>query len=300
MSDQSTLIIKLGAMGDVLRTTTILRRLPGPVTWVTRPASFPLLENIPQVHEVVPFESAPAALRGRSFALAACLDDEPEACRLLELVRFERRVGAFLQDGGVTYAEAARPWYDMGLVSRFGKERADELKRLNTRSYQEHLFAMFGLEFRGEDYVFGYAPRVADPRRVGIEMRADPRWQWKRWIRYPELIERLQADGFEVFVFEQRADLRDFIADVNSCRLVVTGDTLTMHVALALGKHVVAVFGPTSAPEIHGYGRLTKVVSPIECICCYLRTCDKSPNCMDLVPVERMLDAVRGALREPA
>jgi heptosyltransferase-2 len=295
MSTSATLIIKLGAMGDVLRTTTILRALSGPVTWVTRAASRPLLEGIPQIAEILTLEQAPESLRGRRFGLAACLDDEVEACRLLDSIQYDRHVGAFLQDGRVTYGESARPWYDMGLLSRFGKERADALKRENQRAYQEHLFAMFGLPFRGEDYVFGYAPQVVDARRVGIEMRADARWQWKRWGRYPELIERLQADGMQVRIFEQRDDLRDFIADVNDCGLVVTGDTLTMHIALALKKRVVAVFGPTSAPEIHDYGRLTKIVSPIDCICCYLRTCDKQPNCMDEIPLDRMVAAVRAA-----
>jgi heptosyltransferase-2 len=214
MSTESTLIIKLGAMGDVLRTTTLLRALPGPVTWVTRTASLPLLANIPQIRELLPLESEAAALRGRRFALAACLDDEPEACRLLDLVEADRRVGAYLQDGRVTYGESARSWYDMGLVSRFGKERADELKRENQRSYQELLFEMFGLRFQGEDYVFGYAPRDASRRQVGIEMRADARWRLKRWDGYPELAERLRGAGFGVFFFEQRADLGDFIADV--------------------------------------------------------------------------------------
>lgn len=295
-SSSPTLIIKLGAMGDVLRTTTILRALPGPVTWVTRAASRPLLENVPQIAEILTLEET-ERLRGRRFDLAACLDDEPEACRLLDLVTYERHVGAFLEDGRVGYGESAQPWYDMGLLSRFGKERADELKRLNTRAYQEHLFAMFGREFRGEDYVFGYAPRSAPARRVGVEMRADPRWQLKRWGRYPALLEALRADGLDLCVFEQRPDLRQFIDDVNGCGVVVTGDTLTMHVALALQKHVVAVFGPTSAPEIHGYGRLTKVVSPIECICCYLKTCDKSPNCMDRIDLETLRRAVHDAIR---
>jgi heptosyltransferase-2 len=298
MSTASTLIIKLGAMGDVLRTTTILRVLEGPVTWVTRPASLPLLEKAPGIAELVPLEAAAQRLRGRRYDLVACLDDEPEACRLLDLVHFDRWVGARLQDGAVTYGESARPWYDMGLVSRFGKERADELKRLNTRSFQEHLFGMFGFEFTGQDYAFGYPPRAASGRRIGIEMRADPRWQLKRWGRYPELIEVLRADGLDVFVFEQRADLRDFIADVNGCSVVVTGDTLTMHIALALHKRVIAVFGPTSAPEIHGYGRLTQVVSPIDCICCYLKTCDKSPNCMDRIELERLHEEVRRAVVE--
>ena len=299
MSSESTLIIKLGAMGDVLRTTTILRALPGPVTWVTRTASLPLLENIPQIQELLSFEAAAETLAGRRFGLVACLDDEPEACRLADQVQADRRVGAFLREGRVEYGESARSWYDMGLVSRFGKERADALKRLNTRSYQEHLFEIFGLEFKGEDYVFGYAPHDVDRKRVGIEMRADARWQLKRWGRYPQLVERLRDDGLDVFVFEQREDLRDFIADVNSCGLVVTGDTLTMHLGLALRKRVIAVFGPTSAPEIHAYDRLSTIVSPIECICCYLRTCDKSPNCMDLVPLERLRDEVLRAVGEP-
>jgi heptosyltransferase-2 len=298
MSTPSTLIIKLGAMGDVLRTTTILRRLDAPVTWVTRPASLALLENLPQVGELLALDAAPAALQGRHYRLAACLDDEPEACRLLDLVTWDRHVGAFLQDGAVRYGESARPWYDMGLLSRFGKERADELKRLNTRTYQDYLFEMFGLRFSGEEYLFGYAPREASPRRVGIEMRADPRWRWKRWVRYPELIETLRADGMDVFVFEQRDDLRDFIADVNSCAVVVTGDTLTMHIALALGKRIVTVFGPTSATEIHDYGRLVKAQSPIECVVCYLRECDKAPNCMDLIPLERLREEVRLARRD--
>lgn len=278
----STLIIKLGAMGDVLRTTTILNVLEGPVTWVTRPASVPLLENNPRLAEIVPFDAA-SRIQGRHFDVVACLDDEPEACRLLETVTWRHRIGAYLHDGNVRYGASAAPWYDMGLVSSFGKERADELKRLNHRSYQDFLFAMFGLRFTGEEYVIGVAPRDVHTPRIGIETRADPRWQLKRWGRYPQLCERLRADGFDVFLFEQRQDVRDFVADVNSCRYVVTGDTLTMHVAIALRKPTIAVFGPTSAPEIHDYGRVTKIVSPIDCICCYLRTCDKNPNCMDQI-----------------
>ncbi len=283
----STLIIKLGAMGDVLRSTTILNLLEGPVTWVTRPASVLLLDNNPRLAEVVPFDAADR-LQGRHFDLVACLDDEPEACRLLDRITWDHRIGAYLESGQVRYGDSAAPWYDMGLLSRFGKERADELKRLNGRAYQEFLFEMFGRRFAGEEYVFGYAPRAGLPSRIGVETRADPRWQLKRWGRYPELTERLRANGLDVFLFEQRDDLRDFIADVNSCRVVVSGDTLTMHIALALRKRVVSVFGPTSAPEIHDYGRLTKVVSPIDCICCYLRTCDKSPNCMDLISLDRL------------
>jgi heptosyltransferase-2 len=300
MSSGSTLIIKLGAMGDVLRTTSILRVLDGPVTWVTRQQSFPLLEKSPGISELLTLEQAPEVLRGRSFNFVACLDDELEACTLVDLVHWKERAGAYLQDGNIVYTDSAAPWNDMGLLSRFGKTRADELKRLNTRSFQEFLFAMFGKTFQGEEYLTGWDLRAAPRRRIGIEMRADARWRWKRWIQYPQLAERLQQDHCEVFFFEQRTDLRDFIEDVNSCGLVVTGDTLTMHIALALQKRVISVFGPTSAPEIFGYNRMTAVVSPIECIACYLKDCDKDPNCMDLITIDTMHQAVQQALDEIA
>ena len=300
MSTSSTLIIKLGAMGDVLRTTSILNVLEGPVTWVTLPQSLPLLEKSPGIAELLTLEQAPQALAGRPFDFVACLDDEPQACALVDLVQWKDRTGAYLHEGTVKYTESAAPWNDMGLLSRFGKEKADELKRLNTRSFQEFLFGMFGKTFHGEEYLTGWELQAAPRRRIGIEMRADARWRWKRWIHYPQLAERLQKDNCEVFFFDQRQDLRDFIDDVNACGLVVTGDTLTMHIALALRKRVISVFGPTSAPEIHGYDRMTAVVSPIECISCYLKDCDKDPNCMDLISLESMHNAVRAALDEIA
>lgn len=53
-----------------------------------------------------------------------------------------------------------------------------------------------------------------------------------------------------LFLFDQRDDLRDFIADVNSCRVVVTGDTLTMHIALALRKAPPAVCDVARVPRV--------------------------------------------------
>ncbi|NIW25077.1 MAG: glycosyltransferase family 9 protein, partial [Gammaproteobacteria bacterium] len=49
--------------------------------------------------------------------------------------------------------------------------------------------------------------------------------------------------------------------------------------------------------EIYDYGRLEKLVSPIECICCYLRTCDKSPNCMDLLTLERLYETIQRSVQ---
>ena len=42
----NTLIVKLNATGDVVRTTPLLRCLDGPVTWITARANCPLLEGV--------------------------------------------------------------------------------------------------------------------------------------------------------------------------------------------------------------------------------------------------------------
>src|SRR5687767_4085624 len=44
--NMDVLIVKLGATGDVVRTTTLLRRFDGRVTWLTASKNKPLLEGL--------------------------------------------------------------------------------------------------------------------------------------------------------------------------------------------------------------------------------------------------------------
>ena len=86
--------------------------------------------------------------------------------------------------------------------------------------------------------------------------------------------------------------VRHFAAIVDHCDVVVTGDTLAMHIALARKKRAVVVFGPTSAPEIELYGLGEKVIPDMGCLSCYKTSCDFVPNCMDLISTDMMEAAV--------
>src|SRR5439155_11225923 len=86
--------------------------------------------------------------------------------------------------------------------------------------------------------------------------------------------------------------VRHFAALMSHTNVIVTGDTLAMHLALALGKRTVVLFGPTSAAEIELYGLGEKIVPSMSCLSCYKTSCDFVPNCMDLIStdmVERAL-----------
>jgi heptosyltransferase-2 len=295
-----TLIIKLGALGDVVRTTPILRALTAETTWVTREEALPLLPRA-VLASALDLEQA-AALRGAEFDMVLCLDDEPQAAALAASVKAGRRIGTTMDvRQELCYTDEAAAWFDMGLVSRLGKAEADRRKMANTRTYQELLFAMLGKTFSGEEYLIdlaGHRRRTpGQVLRVGLEGRAGPRWPMKCWRGFSELAGLLEKDGRQVVHFRQRESLAEFIGDVAACDAVVCGDTLTMHLALALGIPTVALFICTSPAEIYGYGRLAKVVSPLWKEYFYQR--EYSPEPGQAIAASEVHEKIGRALAEP-
>ena len=130
--DLHFLIVKCGALGDVVRTSYFadaLRRKHGDalrLSWVTAPASVPLIRFNPNIDDVwTSFDHA----RGARFAKVFSLDDEKDVVDGVMSVDSESITGALKSaDGNLAYSVDAAPWFDMGLLSRFGKARADELK----------------------------------------------------------------------------------------------------------------------------------------------------------------------------
>jgi ADP-heptose:LPS heptosyltransferase len=94
-------------------------------------------------------------------------------------------------------------------------------------------------------------------------------------------------------------DLGTFTGLIERCAVTVSGDTLAMHIALALGRRSVAIFGPTCEQEIDMFGRGEKIVTPIDCAPCYLRACAKNPNCQDQISSQTVLEAVLRQIEVP-
>ena len=74
----SSLIVKLGATGDVVRTTTLLHRLEGPVTWITARPNETLLTGLAGAfsHLRVVLWDDRLSLSGETFDLTLNLEDE--------------------------------------------------------------------------------------------------------------------------------------------------------------------------------------------------------------------------------
>ena len=95
-----------------------------------------------------------------------------------------------------------------------------------------------------------------------------------------------------------RTSLRQLMALLRLCRVLLTNDTGPMHLAAALGTPVVAPFGSTS-PELTGPGlpgeggaRHRLLTSGAGCAPCFRRTCPIDFCCMTGLSAGRVIEAV--------
>jgi len=320
---KSVLIIKFGAIGDVLRTTPLLTALrkqyPGvEITWLTDPGSEEVLQKNPYIDQLwVYSKETLEVLKRRSFDVAFCLDKEEEALDAIDATRAGIKRGFGRDGSGDIGPLDARSRYAVQL----GID--DALKfRENKKSYQEISFEQCGLTFRGEEYVFditeperGYAKKVlkqiglhAKKKNgiVGLNTGSGVRFAGKRLPRssYVEIASRLSRFGAcdvlllggpeEVernsWIHKQTPEkiydagchhsIRQFAGIVEACDLVITGDTLAMHMAIAMKTPVLTFFASTCSAEIELYGRGEKLVSNIDCGPCYRRDCPIEERCM--------------------
>ena len=258
-----TLILKLNATGDVVRTTALLRRLEGPVTWISARGNLQLLESLRPDMRCFAWEDRASALDS-PYSLAVNLEDETETARFAAQAKPDRLFGAVLHDdGSVGYTDDACEWFDMSPISRDGRQQADVLKLRNRRSYQQMIFDGLGLGFSGERYML--------PRPLSSNLRGDvalapvagPVWPMKNWAYYDALQRTLIDLGYTVNVLPKRSTLLEHLGDIANHRCLVGGDSLPMHLALGLGVPCVTLFSCTSPWEIHDYGLQTQIVSPL-------------------------------------
>lgn len=256
-------MIKLNATGDVVRTTTLLHRLQGQITWVTATNNLDLLKGVhPNVRSLT-WEQRDQAL-DRDYDLVISLEDEVETAAFVKSTRHQRVFGAYLNDEGrVRYSDDAHRWFDLSLISVYGRQRADELKYVNRSTYQELIFDGLGFEFAGENCFLPKPARTDLSGDIAIAPVAGPVWPMKNWAYYKELQVKLEAEGLKVNVLPKRGSILEHLGDVAQHRVLVGGDSLPMHLALGVGTSCVSIFNCTSPWEIHDYGIQTKIISPL-------------------------------------
>jgi Glycosyltransferase family 9 (heptosyltransferase) len=257
------LIVKLGATGDVVRTTPLLRRLSGQITWLTERKNAVLLEGLTDNLRCFSWEDREKVL-DRNYGIVINLEDTLVVAQFLKRVDCNEIFGAYAGlDNSLQYTDNSRCWFDLSLISVYGKQEADTLKLQNRQTYQELIFGGLGLHFEGETYLLPQPIETGLSGDIAIAAEAGPVWPMKKWAYYGKLQEALEAQRLMVNVLPKRSSLLGHLSDVQSHRCLVGGDSLPMHFALGTATRCVTLFTCTSPWEIYGYGVQRQIISPL-------------------------------------
>jgi heptosyltransferase-2 len=340
------LVIKTGALGDVVRTTSILpglvrRHLGLRVTWLTAHGALDLVRGHRLVSRALGVDPGSAAELAAVRAELGCvrwgrvlsLDDEEPLCRLASALGgplAEGRLGgAAFENGRRCYSADFAPWFDMGLLSAYGKAEADRRKLLNRESHPALFARMLGIEMGEPELELpaaarAFAERFAERTQltahgpvIGLNTGAGGRWESKklpeeRTVELATAVARarggratfllcggpeegprnarigrgLTARGLRWVDAGTANSLLEFTALVAQCDLLVTSDSLALHLALTQRVPILAFFAPTPAHEIELYGRGESVCSTAPDYASYRVDADTST-----LTVERLLSA---------
>lgn len=322
---QNILIIKLGAIGDVIRTTPLLTPLRkqyphAKIYWLSHS-----VEVLPSSVDVK-MDFSPRHLltiEETEFEYAINLDKDREACALLRRVNAKVKKGFTLEKGlCAPLDEAARHKFETGLF--------DDVSSANTKSYLVEMFDIAGFTFEGEKYVLENAERGKrkwdiDSTKpvVGLNTGCGGRWTSRLWAEenWRDLAAHLQEKGCEVVLLggEQEDEknrriasesgvkyfghfsLKTFIDLIDHCDTVVTQVTMGMHLALGLDKRLILLNNIFNRHEFELYGK-GEIIEPTSgCECYFAPTCKRETparlangehHCMKDISVLRVATSV--------
>ncbi len=286
------------SFGDILRTTPLLHLYKEDyVIWLTDKAAFPLLKGNPYINELLSlnFKNAVRLINEKDIDTVINLEKSYDICKLVNQINAWKKYG-FRFDEKTNSAKAYDRAFEILSVS------ADiDVQRKNQKTMQELLFEIVGEKWRDEEYVLGYEPKSEVKYDIGLNVFAGSKWPIKMWpmnnwdILEKELLKNnLKITRQDKQPKEILSNLYSYMDWINSCKIVISNDSLGMHLAIALKKKVLGLFGPTAHKEVHFYSR-GKAILPQEifsCYPCFKTHCIRNYNCMKNISPEKVYKEV--------
>ena len=316
------LVIKLGAAGDVIRTTSILSPLrdkyPQHQIWWLSDSP----ELVPRsVHRrLLSTPESYLSIQATPFDVVINLDKDHHACALASTLTTNHLYGFTLKDGAAAPAnELADHKFNTGLF--------DDLSKSNTKSYPQEMAELCDLPYNINEYEMD-APTnaplnlpVGGSHVVGLNTGCGDRWRTREWPldSWASLITLLHAEGYTVVLlggpaehdrnmelhaatnahYEGTFPLGDFPGVVQQCDVIVTAVTMAMHIAIGLKKRLVLMNNIFNPHEFELYGRGVLIEPSKPCTCYFQQTCSNGDyECMDHLDPQTLLDAVRNEVKQ--
>ena len=144
------LIIKTGALGDVVRTSFIAQALREKylkynprIYWITGKNAVPLFINNPYVFKVISSENK-EALNGHRFDIVINLEEDEGSCKFASSLRYGHIIGFIYKNRKIIPTPSAKEWFDMSALGE--KPYNDLLKKNNKKTHRQIISEMMGVK----------------------------------------------------------------------------------------------------------------------------------------------------------
>jgi heptosyltransferase-1 len=303
------LVVRLGAFGDIIHAlpavATLKRSFPQPrITWLVEPRWAPILEGNPHIDRIVLLRRDSAAglleswreLRAESYDLAIDFQGLMKSALSAAAARPSRTIG--FRDT----RESAATWFYSETVAASCTHVVDRNLELTAAAGATDVAREFPLP--------PGAPESDLP--AGDFVLASPLagWPSKQWPTefYAQLAARLDmplvvnvSAAGKVSIpgaLEHVSTLPGLIYTTRRAAAVIGVDSGPMHLADALDKPGVAIFGPTDPARNGPYNRSLRVLRSGSAVTTYKRKSSIDDSMRRISPAE-VLEALRSALRCP-
>jgi lipopolysaccharide heptosyltransferase I len=323
------LIIKPSALGDIVHALPILNllRIRWPrahIAWLVNPAFAGLLEGHPQLNEVIRFERHRFATGWWHPGAALGLFQFVRALRQKQFDLVIDLQGLF-RSGWLAWATGTPMRMGFADARELGwifYSHRVVVHTWNQHALERYLNIAQALGCGLQPVVFQFPPAEALPQPIEgpyAVLLPGTNWETKKWpiesfaqIVKPlrerfglrsvvagasdavELAARMRGltDGEEWIDLTGKTSLRQLVALLAGASLVVANDSGPMHIAAALGRPLVTLYGPTDPVMTGPYGRMDTVVRlDIACSPCLSRKCSHQ-SCLRWLGADAVLDAV--------
>ena len=316
------LFIKLGAIGDVIRTTPLIEKYKNEYgdchfSWITHSPQVVPKDEVDLIYKWN--EYSVSLLANQEFDIAINLDKDQEACMLLSHVNAKDKFGFIWQDGHINIAtEKAEHKLITGLF--------DHISKKNTKNYLEEIFEICHFEFNKEEYMINLNEDLSNQWKekfktlasgktiIGLNTGCGLRWKTRLWPKdyWVELIKDLEKQGYFCLLmggpdedetnryYQSKTgatylgtfSLEEFIAITNNTDIIVTPVSMMMHIALALKKQLMLFHNIFNVHEFELYGRGVIIEPTSGCDCYFGNSCSREKRCMNDISVQDVLSNI--------
>jgi len=313
------LFIKLGAIGDVIRTTPLLEKYIKEYgkchfSWITHSPEVVPTDEIDVIYKWD--ASSVSNLSNQEFDIAVNLDKDRESCMLLSLINSREKFGFLWKDGHInTATDKAEHKLITGLF--------DHISKKNTKNYLEEIFEICHFDFNGEEYKINLNQNLSDKWKdklvtmtdgktiIGLNTGCGNRWKTRLWPKeyWVELINFLEKQGYFCLLmggpdedemnryYEKETNatylgtfsLEEFIAITNNTDIIVSPVSMMMHIAIALKKQLMLFHNIFNVKEFELYGRGVIIEPTSSCDCYFGNSCKRERSCMYDISVQDVL-----------